>query len=110
MISEAKLMKLSFAKAPSIRRKLPGPKTKTIWDQSAKFESPTRVGGMYLQFVWDKALGATVKDPDGNVFIDMTGGLGVSNLGHTHPKVVDRILEQAPKVMHTLDMVKSPEG
>jgi 4-aminobutyrate aminotransferase len=110
MISEAKLMKLSFAKAPSIRRKLPGPKTKTIWDQSAKFESPTRVGGMYLQFVWDKALGATVRDPDGNVFIDMTGGLGVSNLGHTHPKVVDTILEQAPKVMHTLDMVNPPRA
>jgi 4-aminobutyrate aminotransferase len=35
----------------------------------------------------------------------MTGGLGVSNCGHTHPKVVETILKQAPKLMHTLDMV-----
>ena len=110
MISEAKLMKLSFPNAPSVRKKLPGPKTKAIWDQSARFETPTRVGGMYIQFVWDKARGATVKDPDGNLFIDMTGGLGVSNLGHTHPKVVDTILRQAPKVMHTLDMVNPPRA
>lgn len=110
MISEQELMKLSFPNAPCIAGELPGPKTKALWDQSAKFETPTRVGGMYLQFVWDEALGATVKDSDGNIFIDMTGGLGVSNLGHTHPKVVETIIRQAPKVMHTLDMVNPPRA
>ncbi len=110
MIQEQELMILSFPDAPKIVGKLPGPKTKAIWDQSARFEAPTRVGGMYFQVVWEEALGATVKDPDGNVFIDMTGGLGVSNLGHTHPKVVDTILKQAPKVMHTLDMVNPPRA
>ncbi|OPY80931.1 MAG: Diaminobutyrate--2-oxoglutarate aminotransferase [Syntrophorhabdus sp. PtaU1.Bin058] len=110
MISEAELKKLSFKGAPKVSGALPGPKTKEIWDQSWKYESPTRVGGTYLQFVWNEALGATVSDPDGNIFIDMTGGLGVNNCGHNHPKVVETVIKQAPKLMHTLDMVNPPRA
>ena len=96
--------------APKVAAKLPGPATKKLWDQSWKYESPTRVGGSYLQFVWNEAKGGTVKDPDGNLFIDMTGGLGVNNVGHNHPKVVETVLKQAPKLMHTLDMVNPPRS
>ena len=110
MISEAELLKLSFPDAPKVSGDLPGPATKEIWDQSWKYESPTRVGGSYLQFVWETAFGATVKDPDGNLFIDMTGGLGVNNVGHNHPRVVETVLKQAPKLMHTLDMVNPPRA
>jgi 4-aminobutyrate aminotransferase len=105
MITEAELMELSFPDAPRIRVPVPGPKTKKLWEKANTFETPTRVGGSYLQFVWDKAFGATVKDPDGNIFIDMTGGLGVSNNGHNHPRVVETVVKQAPTLMHTLDMV-----
>jgi 4-aminobutyrate aminotransferase len=105
MISERELEKLSYPDAPKILTdRVPGPKGQKIWDEAAKFETPTRVGGMYIPLVWDEALGATVKDPDDNIFIDMTGGLGVSNTGHTHPKVVGTIKRQAEKLMHALDM------
>jgi len=110
MISEKECMELSFPGAPKVAAKMPGPATKKLWDQSWKYESPTRVGGSYLQFVWNEAKGATVKDPDGNLFIDMTGGLGVNNVGHNHPKVVETVLKQAPKLMHTLDMVNPPRA
>ncbi|HBL23836.1 MAG TPA: aspartate aminotransferase family protein [Deltaproteobacteria bacterium] len=110
MISEAEIMKLNFPDAPKVADTLPGPKTKEIWDKSWKYETPTRVGGSYLQFVWDTALGSTIKDPDGNLFIDMTGGLGVNNVGHSHPRVVETVLKQAPKLMHTLDMVNGPRA
>jgi 4-aminobutyrate aminotransferase len=110
MISEAELMKLSYPGAPKIAGTPPGPATKKLWDQSWKYESPTRVGGSYLQFVWEEAFGSTIKDPDGNIFIDMTGGLGVNNCGHNHPKVVETVLKQAPKLMHTLDMVNPPRA
>jgi 4-aminobutyrate aminotransferase len=109
MISEKELEKLSYPEAPKIvTDKIPGPKGKKIWDEAAKFETPTRVGGMYIPFVWNEALGATVKDPDGNVFLDMTGGLGTNNTGHTHPKVVETIKKQSEKLMHTMDMVNPP--
>lgn len=105
MISEAELMELSFTGAPKISGELPGPATKKLWEQSCRFETPTRVGGSLLQFVWDEALGATIKDPDGNIFIDMAAGLGVNNVGHNHPKVVEAVMKQAPRLMHTIDMV-----
>lgn len=105
MISEKDLMNLSMQDAPKISGPLPGPEAKKIFDESLKYETPTRVGGMYLPLVWEEAFGATVKDPDGNIFIDMTGGLGCSNVGHNHPGVVEAVVKQAPKLMHCLDMV-----
>jgi len=110
MISEGELSELNYPDAPKIVTKsVPGPKSKKMWEEAMKLESPTRVGGYYLPFVWEEALGSTIKDPDGNVFVDLTGGLGVNNTGHTHPRVVETIIKQAPKLMHTLDMVNPPE-
>jgi 4-aminobutyrate aminotransferase len=109
-ITESELSELNYPDAPKIvTESVPGPKTKQLWDTAMKYESPTRVGGVYLPFVWEEALGATVRDPDGNVFVDLTGGLGTNNTGHTHPRVVQTIIAQAPKLMHTLDMPNPPE-
>jgi 4-aminobutyrate aminotransferase len=108
-ISEEEIMKLNYPEAPLVvTDTIPGPKGQAIWDEAFKFETPTRVGGMGLPFVWQEALGAGVKDPDGNIMVDLTGGLGTNNTGHTHPRVVQAIIEQAPKLMHTLDMVNIP--
>jgi 4-aminobutyrate aminotransferase/(S)-3-amino-2-methylpropionate transaminase len=38
---------------------------------------------------------------DGKEFIDFAGGIGVNNVGHTHPKVVDAIKDQAEKCIHS---------
>jgi len=106
MISEQELAKLSYPEAPKIiTAKVPGPEGQKIYDRSLKFQTPTRVGGMGLPFVWQEARGATVKDPDGNIFINMTGGIAVNNVGQCHPKVVRAISMQAARVMHTIDMV-----
>lgn len=47
------------------------------------------------------AEGALVTDVDGNVFIDLTGGIGCLNVGHSHPKVVRAIQEHAARYTHT---------
>lgn len=105
MISEKELAQLSHAGAPKVTGQIPGPKAKEIFEQSLQYETPTRVAGYYLPIVWEEAKGATVKDPDGNIFIDMTGGLGVNNIGHHHPKVVEAVKRQADILMHALDVV-----
>jgi 4-aminobutyrate aminotransferase/(S)-3-amino-2-methylpropionate transaminase len=48
-----------------------------------------------------EARGAVVVDYDGKEFIDFAGGIGVMNVGHTHPKVVAAIKDQAEKLTHT---------
>jgi 4-aminobutyrate aminotransferase/(S)-3-amino-2-methylpropionate transaminase len=51
------------------------------------------------------ATGAFVYDVEGNEFIDFAGGIGVMNVGHCHPKVVEAIKDQAEKLTHTCFMV-----
>jgi 4-aminobutyrate aminotransferase / (S)-3-amino-2-methylpropionate transaminase / 5-aminovalerate transaminase len=49
----------------------------------------------------EKARGAVVYDVDGRELIDFAGGIGVMNVGHSHPKVVAAIKDQAEKFTHT---------
>jgi len=49
----------------------------------------------------EKAKGAIVYDVDGRELIDFAGGIGVMNVGHSHPKVVAAIKHQAEKFTHT---------
>ncbi len=101
---EEEVAKLSWAEAPKIITKIPGPKTKEIFDKEMANETPTRIGANAFQHVWSEALGATVKDPDGNLFIDLTAGVAVNNVGHTHPKVVEVIKRECELLMHVPDM------
>jgi len=53
----------------------------------------------------ESARGAVVRDVDGREFIDFAGGIGVMSVGHSHPKVVAAIKDQAEKFTHTCFMV-----
>ncbi len=41
-----------------------------------------------------------VEDVDGNVFLDMTAGIAVTNTGHAHPEVVAAIQAQSAQLLH----------
>jgi len=47
-----------------------------------------------------RASGATVWDVDGRRYLDFIGGIGTLNAGHTNPKVVAAIAEQAARLTH----------
>jgi len=53
----------------------------------------------------ESAKGSIIKDVEGNEFIDFAGGIAVMNVGHSHPKVINAIKEQAEKFIHTCFMV-----
>jgi 4-aminobutyrate aminotransferase/(S)-3-amino-2-methylpropionate transaminase len=53
----------------------------------------------------DRAQGALLWDVDGREYIDFAGGIAVMNVGHSHPKVVAAIQDQAAKFTHTCFMV-----
>lgn len=48
--------------------------------------------------------GALVKDFKGKTYIDCFAGLAVNNVGHSHPKVVEAICNQAKTLMHTSNL------
>lgn len=49
----------------------------------------------------ERATGATLTDLDGKEYIDFAGGIGVMNVGHGDPRVVEAIRQQAGKLLHT---------
>lgn len=52
------------------------------------------------QLVISHGSGSWVYTEDGQEYLDFTSGIGVTNTGHSHPKVVAAIQEQAPKMLH----------
>jgi 4-aminobutyrate aminotransferase len=53
-----------------------------------------------FNFVADHAEGAYIYTGDGRKLLDFTCGIGVTNTGHCHPKVVEAIREQAGSFLH----------
>jgi 4-aminobutyrate aminotransferase / (S)-3-amino-2-methylpropionate transaminase / 5-aminovalerate transaminase len=52
--------------------------------------------------------GATITDTDGAQYLDFAGGIGVMNVGHSHPAVVAAVREQAERFTHTCAHVVTP--
>lgn len=104
MIDENELSKLSFKSAPKMHTELvPGPKSQTYLDKSSKFESMARGGGR-SPLVFAEGKGSTVKDPDGNIYIDITAGVAVNSVGRCHPRVVKAMKSQMDTLMHGSDI------
>ena len=59
-----------------------------------------------------RAEGSRMWDADGKEFIDLIAGIGVCNIGHRHPKVIDAIKAQADKYLHIMvygELVQNPQ-
>jgi acetylornithine/succinyldiaminopimelate/putrescine aminotransferase len=60
----------------------------------------------------EKAEGVFMYGPDGKKYLDLISGIGVSNVGHRHPKVLTAIQEQLDKYLHLMvygEYVQSPQ-
>jgi acetylornithine/N-succinyldiaminopimelate aminotransferase len=53
--------------------------------------------------------GLRVWDSDGKEYLDFTGGIAVTALGHSHPRVVGTIREQATALMHVSNLFHIPQ-
>jgi predicted acetylornithine/succinylornithine family transaminase len=53
--------------------------------------------------------GARVWDSDGKEYLDFTGGIAVTALGHSHPKVVGTLREQAATLLHVSNLFHIPQ-
>lgn len=65
---------------------------------------------LLLEFV--KANGIYMLDSNGKKYMDIIAGIGVSNVGHCHPKVVEAIKNQVETYMHLMvygEFVQSPQ-
>jgi len=60
----------------------------------------------------EKAEGVYLFGPNGETYMDLISGIGVSNVGHRHPKVLEAIHQQLDKYLHLMvygEYVQSPQ-
>ena len=82
-----------------LRTPIPGPKSQE-WMQRRQ-AAVARGVSHATQIFAARAEGATLEDVDGNRFLDFAGGIGVVNVGHRAPSVVEAIRKQLDAFVHT---------
>lgn len=61
----------------------------------------------------EKAEGIYMYGPKGEKYMDLISGIGVSNIGHRHPKVIASIQQQLDKYLHLMvygEFVQTPQA
>ena len=90
---------MAATRSIELRTRIPGPRSQEILERKARVVADPL--SIYLPIVAAEARGSTLTDVDGNTFIDFTGGVGVLNVGHAHPRVVEAAQEQLARFTHT---------
>jgi 4-aminobutyrate aminotransferase len=83
---------------PEIRTPLPGPRAVQNLARDRDLISPGYARS--YPFVIARGEGTWAWDVDGNRFLDLTTGIAVNAVGHSHPRLVDAIREQAERFIH----------
>ena len=91
-----------------LRTEIPGPRSREILERERRAVARPLI--VHAPIVAAEARGATITDVDGNTFVDFVGGVGVANVGHNHPRVVEAIVEQSERFLHTDFTVVAYEG
>ncbi len=82
----------------NVKTPLPGPKSRELIMRWGNAEAKTT--GFQAPIAVDHGIGARIIDADGNVFIDWTSGVLVTNVGHCHPRLVAKVQEAASKMLN----------
>ncbi len=87
---------------------LPGPKAKALIDRRDDV-IPSAIRCVYPVAI-ARGEGAMLEDLDGNRFLDWIGGVGVLNIGYSHPEVIAAVKEQADRYFHGMFNIVTHEG
>jgi len=98
---------LHFAEEPSVDQ-VPGPNSRRLLDRQEEIDSSAVAYPNDIPLAFEEGSGATLKDADGNVFLDFFAGIGVYNVGHANPYVNKGVHAQIDKLTHTVDFPTEP--
>ena len=84
----------------SLATEIPGPNSRALHERRLAVVS-TGVSSAVPVYI-DRAHGGIVIDVDGNAFIDLTSGIGVTTIGHTDAAVTAAATAQLERFTHTM--------
>ncbi|MBS5981820.1 MAG: aspartate aminotransferase family protein [Clostridium butyricum] len=91
-----------------ITETLPGPKAKEVIKR--REEAIPRAIKCVYPVVIERGEGAIIEDVDGNRFLDWIGGVGVLNVGFSHPEIIEEVKKQSEKYFHGMFNIVTHEG
>ena len=102
MDSPPPIDELHFAAAPDVDS-VPGPRSRRLRERQERTESNAVLYPVDVPIAFEEGRGATLRDVDGNVYLDFFAGIGVLNVGHSNPYVTEAAVEQTRTLSHALD-------
>ena len=100
---------LATALPKIVTTQVPGPKSQELLDRRDA-AIPKALCGKAYPICIKQGSGAMFEDLDGNQFLDWVGGVGVLNIGYSHPEVIKAVQEQTEKYFHTIFNVYVHDG
>ena len=76
-----------------------------LWDRYGDY---VLMATAYMDEVFSDGDGCTLRDVDGNEYLDFVSGQICANLGHNHPEFMRRLTEQLGRIIHTGTSFLSP--
>jgi len=61
------------------------------------------------ELAFERGEGAYLITADGERYLDFAAGIAVNSLGHSHPHLVETLIEQGKKLWHTSNLYQIPE-
>ncbi len=93
---------IHFDDAPNVNA-VPGPESTRLLEKQESIDSGAVAYPNDIPIAFAEGKGATLRDADGNTFIDMFAGIGVLNVGHSNPYVLEAVHQQTDRLVHTVD-------
>jgi 4-aminobutyrate aminotransferase/(S)-3-amino-2-methylpropionate transaminase len=90
---------MAVTRSIELRTEVPGPRSREIAERKESVIAEPL--GLYVPVFAAEGHGALITDVDGNTFVDFMGGIGCLAVGHSHPRVVAAVQEQAARFFHT---------
>lgn len=90
-----------------LKTSLPGPKSQELLARRAAAVSAALYQSVPIAYA--RASGSLVEDVDGNILLDLVGGIGALAVGHAPAQVTEAIQAQAEKYIHVCPIVANYE-
>jgi 4-aminobutyrate aminotransferase len=74
---------------------------KTVREKHAQFLFPSVINYYKEPLVFERGEGTRLVDVDGRSYLDFFGGILTVSVGHCHPRITGRIVEQLKRLQHT---------
>jgi 4-aminobutyrate aminotransferase len=95
---ERESLRISERPVPDLITEIPGPKARAAVEFDEAWTSPSLPRAYPIVPV--RGRGMAIEDADGNLFLDFAAGIAVNSTGHSHPRVIGAIKEQASELVH----------